>query len=238
MAARRLGMPTPAIATHAGVLATMEYSLKTTFAISSHSIWSSPENPLFSTGQGSGASPAVWLSISTILLQALRSLIPRGMVFTSPTGFRTVSRHSDAFVDDTQNGLNDSGIKEPWSIWELVSNLQDMAQAWERLLFTSGGALELSKCSYYVMHWEWNNGLPHLTPKNKVAGIKKITLTSGTSTQQIKILQRDPSEAHKTLGVYVAPDGNERAQEEYLNTKSHQIASLVSSSQLKNIGYP
>ncbi len=102
----------------------------------------------------------------------------------------------------------------------------------EQLLFTSGGALELSKCSYYVMHWEWINGLPQLTPKNEVAEIKKITLTSGTSPQQIEILQCDPSEAHKTLGVYVAPNGNEHTQEEYLNTKSHQIASLVSSLQL------
>ncbi len=130
MAARRLGMPTPAISTHAGVLAAMEYSLKTTFGISSQSIQGSPEIPLFGTGQGSGVSPAVWLSISTILLQALQSLIPRGMVFTSPTGFQLVSRHSDAFVNDTQNGLNDSGIKVPWSIQELVSNLQAMGQAW------------------------------------------------------------------------------------------------------------
>jgi len=110
---------------------------------------------LFGTGQGSGASPAVWLTLSVVLLNSLRQLAPRGMRFTNPAQSITVERHSDAFVDDAQNGLNDLGEAEPWDLQTLQSNLQQMLHTWERLLFCSGGALELSKCFYYLLHWKW-----------------------------------------------------------------------------------
>jgi hypothetical protein len=32
--------------------------------------------------------------------------------------------------------------------------MQSKAQIWEQLLYSSGGALELSKCFWYLMYWE------------------------------------------------------------------------------------
>ncbi len=71
LAAQRLGMPASAIATHSGVLKAMQYKIKTSFGVSDFFIQSMSGAFLFGTGQGSGASPAVWLSISIILLSAL-----------------------------------------------------------------------------------------------------------------------------------------------------------------------
>ena len=230
LAARKFGMPTLAVQTHAGVLAAMEYSLKTSFGISELSIQSTPSSFLFGTGQGSGASPSVWLTISTTLLQALKSLIPRGMVFQSPDGLISVERYSDAFVDDTQNGTNDAHCSQSWTLDELIERLQAMAQTWERLLHCSGGALELTKCSYYLLSWKWTNGIPNLLTLQETQAGAPITLKSGTSNKPIPIHQLAPSEAHKTLGVWLAPDGNEKAQVDYLLSKSHQIAILISQS--------
>jgi hypothetical protein len=61
LASKRMGMPDSAITTHAGVLREMKYVVKTAFGISNLHIKSSPTSTLFGTGQGSGASPAVWL---------------------------------------------------------------------------------------------------------------------------------------------------------------------------------
>ncbi len=47
MAACCLGMPTPAVATHVGVLVAMEKSLKTTFGISSRLIHGTSAIPIF-----------------------------------------------------------------------------------------------------------------------------------------------------------------------------------------------
>jgi hypothetical protein len=62
IAARRLGMPSTSIATYAQVLKQMQYTIKTNFGISELYIQSTVEHFLFRTGQGSGASPAVWFS--------------------------------------------------------------------------------------------------------------------------------------------------------------------------------
>jgi hypothetical protein len=71
IAARRLGMPELVIQTHAGVLAHMKYSIKTSYGVSDLIIASMVDAVLFGTGQGSGAPPAVWLTLSVVLLNSL-----------------------------------------------------------------------------------------------------------------------------------------------------------------------
>ena len=63
LAARRCGMPLHAIRSHAKALEFMKYTVKTVYGISEDSYQGTPFAPLFGTGQGSGASPAVWLSL-------------------------------------------------------------------------------------------------------------------------------------------------------------------------------
>lgn len=134
IAARRLGMPSWPIATHAGVLQAMQYTVKTKYGVSDRYITSLSHAILVGTGQGSGASPAVWLSISVVLLASLQVLAKRGMYFQNPSGQLTLERWSDAFVDDTQNGINDAFITQPWSLEDLIRNLENTSQMWERLL--------------------------------------------------------------------------------------------------------
>jgi hypothetical protein len=76
LSAQRIGMPHTPIATHAGVLASMRYVVKTAFGVSESYIQSLPGSFLFGTGQGSGASPAIWLTLSTIMLDTLKDIVP------------------------------------------------------------------------------------------------------------------------------------------------------------------
>ena len=79
----------------------MRYTVKTVYGISEESYRGTLIEPLFGTGQGSGASPAVWLSLVVILLQTLDRLIPDRVNFSCPSGAITHQRLADAFVDDT-----------------------------------------------------------------------------------------------------------------------------------------
>ena len=187
LAAKRLGMPDPALTTHAGILWAMKYSIKTMLGISEGYYQSIDNKVLFGTGQGSGASPAAWLTISIVLLASLRILIERGMLFMTPDGSTSVERYSDAFVDDAQNCLNDAHFKTPWTTTELTRKLEHMSQTWEKLLFSSGGALELSKCFYYIIYWKWVEGLPQMMTNSEMDHIPGITLTSGFSTRRLPI---------------------------------------------------
>ena len=144
LAARRCGMPDHAIRTHAEALEFMQYSVKTIYGISDDTYQGTPFEPLFGTGQGSGASPSVWLSLVVVLLNTLDRLIPERFSFTSPDGNWSNTRLVDAFVDDTSLGFSDSDS----DLAHLISRLQSIAQTWEHLLSLSGGALNLQKCSW------------------------------------------------------------------------------------------
>jgi len=63
---------------------------------------------LFGTGQGSGASPAIWLTIVVCLLAALTALAPLAMTYTDPWSKIFDTRNADSYVDDTSLGNNDA----------------------------------------------------------------------------------------------------------------------------------
>ena len=128
--------------------------VKTVYGISEENYAGTIFEPLFGTGQGSGASPAVWLSLVVLLLHTLDRLTPNRMHFSAPSG-PSHSRLSDAFVDDTSVGFTSSDSSV--SFEDLIRRLERIAQTWEHLLHLSGGQLILKKCSWFAMRWQWQN---------------------------------------------------------------------------------
>jgi hypothetical protein len=90
---------------------------------------------------------------------------------------------------------------------EMFALMQSVAQIWECLLYSSCGTLELPKCFWYLMYWEWVNGQPSLVPNVAMLGV--IALTQGHVVPKYTVIdQLEVWEARHTLGVRVAPDGN------------------------------
>ena len=90
---------------------------------------------LFGSGQGSGASPAVWLSLVVILLQTLDRLIPDQVNFSSLSGDTVHTRLSDAFVNNAS--LSFTSSSDYSYIDDLITRLEKVAQTWEHLLYLS-----------------------------------------------------------------------------------------------------
>ncbi|KAI2494431.1 hypothetical protein MHU86_20114 [Fragilaria crotonensis] len=128
LAARRCGMPKNAVRLHAEALQFMRYTVKTAYGVSESNYSGTPFAPLFGTGQGSGASPAVWLSLVVLLLHAFDRIVPHRMHFDPIAGGRPHSRSSDAFVDDTSVGFT-SNDGDSYS--DLIARLEFVAQSWE-----------------------------------------------------------------------------------------------------------
>jgi hypothetical protein len=99
-------------------------------------------------------SPPLWIVCSDILFKALESLVVTGMNFRSLSGNITDSRTTDALVDDATNGVNDAHSRFPLREMIITHRLRQQAEAWEQLLHTSGGKLELPKCLVYLMIFE------------------------------------------------------------------------------------
>ena len=155
MACRRAGMPKHATACQANALCNMRYAIKQLTGISPKSDSGTPEDPLFGTGQGSGASGATWLRLAVILLNCLDRLskeddIP-GMFFADPWNEILAAWRVSAFVDDTNQAVMDPTGK--LSLPDLVEQMRKAGQLWETLLHISGGALNLAKCSWTVQFW-------------------------------------------------------------------------------------
>lgn len=120
----------------------MKYKVKTIHGISEANYNGTNFEPLFGTGQqGSGASPAVWLSLVVILLHTLDRLVPKRMSFSTPNWQHIQhERHTDAYVDDTSLGFTD-----PYTVFsyeELINHFQSVAQTWSDLLEYSGGSIK------------------------------------------------------------------------------------------------
>ena len=58
------------------------------------------------------------------------------------------------YVNDGMSGVNDSQEASALPLALLLKQVEDATQSLERLLFASGGALEMSKCFAYVMYWD------------------------------------------------------------------------------------
>jgi hypothetical protein len=154
-------------------------------------------------------------------------------VVSDRTSFRTVdgtikhSRLVDAFVDDTAVGITDDGSL---SMQELVSSLESIAQKWEKLLHFSGGALNLNKCSWYVMYWDWQQGRPIL--RKATEQDQTVSLTQGSHKTKVPISRQDPTIASKLLGVYQTPVGDFSEHIQVLKTKADTYAGYLRSPRL------
>jgi hypothetical protein len=69
---------------HAKALANMRYFVKTAHGISTAFYHSLKSILLFGTGQGSGASPSIWLTLVICLLCPLSALATIAMTFCDP----------------------------------------------------------------------------------------------------------------------------------------------------------
>jgi len=229
LASRRLGVPKTVARAHAETLRNMLHRIRTSHGVS-EAAYSALIDELCGIGQGSGAGPALWVAISIVLIACYKDKAD-GMEFLDPTGTLEIERWLDGFVDDTEIGMNN--FWEPnENIASLVASFQTAVQRWERLLFTSGGALELSKCLWYCMHWQWDaHGRAFVT--NFGESGPSLRLTRGTNLEHTQTIRRlEVHEAHKTLGVRVDPLGLFDDEFEHLLHKANAHASRLAGSSL------
>ena len=161
-------------------------------------------------------------------MNTLDRMIPERMSFSSPDSSMHHSRLIDAFVDDTSLGFSDAGFL---TLETMVAKLNKMAQLWENLLSLSGGALNLSKCSWYVMHWSWKHGRPET--REILETDPNLSLSTQASASETIDIKRLPlTKATRILGVHLAPDGNFAQQLIVLKNKADEVSIRLRSPKL------
>jgi hypothetical protein len=111
------------------------------------------------------------------------------------------------YVDDSNDQTNKFTENAQPEDSDILEQASHDAQTWHDVLAASGGALELPKCSYQLLSWTFAaNGTPYL--KLDVPHIK-VTVTNPESRDHQDIPAISAHAAHKTLGHYKDPAGNQ-----------------------------
>jgi Reverse transcriptase (RNA-dependent DNA polymerase) len=204
---------------HATTLRYMKYYTKTSLGPSKQHYQHRSKSPIHGTGQGSCASPALWLHISSFLMDILANH-SFGFVATSVQKDRIEKINNQGFVDDTSLMTNGGNTSH-----ELIQRLQQDAQTWNNLLFSSGGKLELNKCLYYIISFKFDaTGNPTMyTPEHEQL---HLSIQGSETNHPITLMQ--PHQAHKTLGCFRSLDGNETEQYKKLMHKVKDWAHKLS----------
>jgi hypothetical protein len=141
-----------------------------------------------------------------------------GVSFVDDTSLAATSEYQyDPALSSDQNQQEETR--------HMVHKLGRLGQHWERLLFTTGGAINLQKSHWYLMTWLWKNGIPHLASIQQALG--DLSLTTGYNKHHEIVPRLQPSTSFRTLGVYIAPSGRQNKQAQILRQHSENYQSKV-----------
>jgi hypothetical protein len=101
---------------------------------------------------------------------------------------------------------------------------------WERLLFTSGGKLEIEKCAFALFNWNFDDhGRANLDSSTRY----NLHIQSSETKEVTLIPQISTTKAYKYVGVQLALDGNMQRQIEDLRIKCIQMAVIFKQTYFK-----
>ena len=229
LSSRRLGATKNMCRMQADTLRHIQHKLRTAFGTSQASYTSNDQCEIHGQGQGSRAGPPTWVFVSSLLLDCMQQLA-NGLHFTCPKKEIHHRRTNDAFVDDVTGYTNNfvHELEGEYVQHTVVELMQQDASLWNELLHISGGKLALHKCLYYVLAWKWHDGQATLKPASEIQ--PKITLHDGQESTPIEHLE--PNQAHRTLGQFKSPTGDQTFQLTHMTKKSLQWLTAISQATL------
>ena len=110
--------------------------------------------------------------------------------------------------------------------------MQKSLDTWQGTLYTTGGALDWGdkdKCYWYCIHYVWNTKgrWQYASPNNHY----QLTMNDNKGGRK-PVYGCTPAEARRTLGVYLAPDGNMTLQLSKMLEQSTKFGTRLKNSRL------
>ena len=228
LAYRQLGIAHPPMECMIKTIQNMKHHFRTAHGDSIFYLENNTLIPFQGTLQGNGASPTTWVIISSVLLDMMRTLVFGGK-FILPISGTSHSMVAFAYVDDTDIITFD--MEKERTLEETMEKMQEAIQAWEGGLKATGGAIVPAKSWVYPIDFKFNQ-------KGEWSYKSLEDIDTQFEVQdcndQVQLLpQVEPMVGKETLGVYLSPDGNNKAAIKALNDKAKEWASLIKAGHLK-----
>jgi hypothetical protein len=204
-------------ATRTMILTTLtwaEYYVKTNNGISENFYKWLDNRRVHGPGQGYTIKPSMFLAIFSILFWIL-SKEPTQVHFQIPSGHQYRPHNINGYV-------NNITLKGTTTLDKTITpTISDLFTTWARILNISGGLLEIQKCSYYVLQWNFDmhgNAILN-TNNNHLTSVEIATKTRTTKS----VPQIITNQAVKSLGFWISPDVTTTTQGLQLTTKKSAL---------------
>ncbi len=225
---RKFGLHRNVAAVCGKTLAEAHYKIKTMLDVSKEGYSHCQAHPIYGTGQGSRNSPTCWLLICSTLFDCFEEQA-YGASYESVDGDTKVRLFMAGFVDDNAGQVNLFGDNVPPTPDKLLAMMQHDGQLWANILRESGGNLELPKCSYHFVFYDFLQSGKPILKAGRVGPKLKLLDGKGNS---VTIQSKSNYTSHKTLGCFVEPRGNQEGMKKHLTTKMSEFHRVLVSSAL------
>jgi hypothetical protein len=205
---------------HAQTLGKAKYHIKTKYGIATTPNGHMSPDPFYGTGQGAADSMPRWGFLSDTAIKAYNKLAISKPIVSPIHNSNQVTTKIRAYVDDT----NCPTITNKNDLAELKATLIHNAKTWERLLFTIGGKLELTKCKFSTFYWTTDEmGTVKIETTPQIGSIK---IPSSETLEECEINEIAADKEYKLLGVQMTLTGNTLAQEAAMKEKCQHMGKV------------
>ena len=229
---QRMGAPIAPVVSMFSTIQKLNHHIRTVHGISTSSFSGSQwDTPIHGVGQGNGAGPQIWAAVSTPLLNLLRAEAC-GSSFQSSLSMSKLDFVGYAFVDDTDLVASHyNNFSGP----QVVADIQRSLSAWQGAIQASGGAIVPEKSHWYFVDFTWTQGNASYKKVKSTPGILQVHDSTG---QLCTLRQLQPSEAERTLGLRLAPDGNMKSQIQHMRSTAVEWSDRIRAGHLsRNLAF-
>lgn len=227
LAIQAVGIKVSVISTMLMAIQRMKFHLRTGYGDSITNYKSEPDIPYQGICQGNGASPAIWLLISSFIILLLKEKQHNIQIRSAFTSL-IISYVTLMFVDDGDFPTISRESTE--SIQNVITRHQHTVECWYNGLRVLGGALQPKKCFWYPIEWIWKNGIAKIASSHHC---KRNIMVPDSQQSMKKINCLEATESREVMGVWKTPTGNMKRQIENLENKVSEWMSMLKNGYLR-----
>ena len=155
-------------------------------------------------GQGGGGSPIIWMVVLMIMLAGYKET-NKGTEMRDPVTGNKIMSWIISYIDDNSIVRH---FRDSATLTEIISEMTNSIQEWQKLLQITGGDLSLGKCKISIMKWVYlgPRGTPTMVSMEKMPG----TIRAKSVFEKFRVFELErlnPWQAEKILGVHLPMDG-------------------------------